>query len=62
VRIALYVTCFNHSLFPATGRAVVEVLERLGHRVVFPRQQTCCGQMHGNTGYTDDGARLAERL
>jgi L-lactate dehydrogenase complex protein LldE len=61
VRIALFVTCFNDTLFPATGRAVVELLERLGHEVVFPEGQTCCGQMHGNTGYADQGLTLAHR-
>jgi L-lactate dehydrogenase complex protein LldE len=61
VRIALFVTCFNDTLFPATGRAVVELLERLGHDVAFPEEQTCCGQMHGNTGYEELGLSLAAR-
>jgi L-lactate dehydrogenase complex protein LldE len=61
VRIALFVTCFNDTLFPATGRAVVELLERLGHEVEFPERQTCCGQMHGNTGYEALGRSLVER-
>ena len=60
--MALFITCFNDTLFPATGRAVVEVLERLGHEVVFPEEQTCCGQMHGNSGYASEGERLADRL
>jgi hypothetical protein len=46
---------------PGDGTWVV-VLERLGHHVVFPDQQTCCGQMHGNSGYAPEGAALAERL
>jgi L-lactate dehydrogenase complex protein LldE len=62
MRVALFITCFNDTLFPRTGQAVVEVLERLGHEVAFPDEQTCCGQMHGNSGYEADGARLAERL
>ena len=61
MRIALFVTCFNDTLFPATGRAVVELLERLGHEVAFPEEQTCCGQMHGNTGYEELGRSLAAR-
>jgi L-lactate dehydrogenase complex protein LldE len=61
VRVALFITCFNDTLFPATGRAVVMLLERLGHDVVFPEAQTCCGQMHGNTGYADHGRALVER-
>jgi L-lactate dehydrogenase complex protein LldE len=62
VRVALFITCFNDTLFPGTGRAVVEVLERLGHEVVFPEEQTCCGQMHGNSGYADEGGALAQRF
>ena len=61
VRVALFITCFNDTLFPATGRAVVELLERLGHEVVFPEEQTCCGQMHGNTGYAELGEGLVRR-
>ena len=30
---------------------MVSLLERLGHAVDFPLEQTCCGQMHCNTGY-----------
>jgi L-lactate dehydrogenase complex protein LldE len=62
VRVALFVTCFNDTLFPGTGRAVVELLERLGVEVEFPEAQTCCGQMHGNTGYAEHGDALAERF
>jgi L-lactate dehydrogenase complex protein LldE len=61
LRVALFITCFNDTLFPATGRATVELLERLGHEVVFPEEQTCCGQMHGNTGYADQGDELVRR-
>jgi L-lactate dehydrogenase complex protein LldE len=62
VRVALFVTCFNDTLFPDTGRAVVTLLERLGHEVEFPEGQTCCGQMHFNSGYADDGLALARRF
>ena len=51
MRVSLFITCFNDTLFPETGRAVVRLLERLGHTVDFPLEQTCCGQMHFNTGY-----------
>jgi L-lactate dehydrogenase complex protein LldE len=51
VQVALFITCFNDTLFPETGRAVVGLLERLGHGVEFPEEQTCCGQMHANSGY-----------
>jgi L-lactate dehydrogenase complex protein LldE len=62
VRIALFVTCFNDTLFPETGKAVVRLLEGLGHEVDFPEEQTCCGQLHFNTGYRREAARLARRF
>ncbi|MHB2028390.1 MAG: (Fe-S)-binding protein [Acidimicrobiales bacterium] len=62
MRIALYVTCVNDALYPQTGRATVAVLERLGHEVVFPAQQTCCGQMHYNSGYRFQALALARRV
>ncbi|MER7581478.1 (Fe-S)-binding protein [Kitasatospora sp. NPDC097691] len=62
MRIALFITCFNDTMFPGTGRAVVTVLERLGHTVEFPQEQTCCGQMHFNTGYRPEALPLVERF
>jgi L-lactate dehydrogenase complex protein LldE len=62
VRIALFVTCLGDTLFPETGKAVVRILERLGHDVEFPAEQTCCGQMHLNSGYRDDARALARRF
>lgn len=62
MRIALFVTCIADTMFPEAGRATVAVLERLGHEVVFPAAQTCCGQMHVNSGYQDDAVRLAHRF
>jgi L-lactate dehydrogenase complex protein LldE len=58
LRISLFITCYNDTLFPETGKAVVRVLERLGHEVEFRAAQTCCGQMHYNTGYAADALSL----
>jgi L-lactate dehydrogenase complex protein LldE len=62
LQIALFVACYNDTLFPATGIAVTRVLERLGHTVTFPLQQTCCGQMHYNTGYHREAVPLVRRF
>jgi L-lactate dehydrogenase complex protein LldE len=62
MRVALLATCIGDALFPETNRATVTVLERLGHEVEFPAAQTCCGQMHVNSGYARAGQRLGERL
>ncbi|MFI0453296.1 (Fe-S)-binding protein [Actinomadura sp. 6N118] len=60
MKIALFVTCVNDTLFPETGKAVVTILERLGHEVDFPLAQTCCGQMHLNSGYPHHALPLVE--
>ncbi|GAA1849074.1 (Fe-S)-binding protein [Myceligenerans crystallogenes] len=51
MRIALAATCLGDAMFPQAPTAVVRLLERLGHTVVVPAGQACCGQMHVNTGY-----------
>lgn len=62
MRIALFITCLGDTLFPEAGRATAAVLERLGHAVEFPAAQTCCGQMHANSGYPDEALTLARRF
>ncbi|WP_199442670.1 (Fe-S)-binding protein [Umezawaea beigongshangensis] len=59
MRVALFGTCLADTLHPATLHAVVRLLERLGCTVDYPLAQTCCGQMHLNTGYRDHAAALA---
>jgi L-lactate dehydrogenase complex protein LldE len=61
MQIALFVTCLADTLFPEAAKATVRVLERLGHDVAFPLAQTCCGQMHVNTGYQRDALPLVRR-
>jgi L-lactate dehydrogenase complex protein LldE len=62
MRVALFITCFNDVLFPEVGRAVVALLGRLGHEVEFPSGQTCCGQMHFNSGYRDESIPMVRRF
>ncbi len=62
MRVSLFITCFNDTLFPNVGIATVRLLERLGHTVDFPEAQTCCGQMHYNTGYQREALPLIRRF
>ena len=62
MRVGLFVTCLGDTLFPSAGQAVVRLLDRLGVDVEFPDEQTCCGQMHLNSGYAEEGLALARRL
>jgi L-lactate dehydrogenase complex protein LldE len=62
MRIALFVTCVNDLFYPGTGKAVLTVLKRLGHEVDFPLAQTCCGQMHANSGHPAQATPLARNF
>ena len=62
MKVSLFITCFNDALFPQTGRAVVGLLERLGCEVEFRDSQTCCGQMHHNSGYRPEATDLLRRF
>src|SRR5436190_15330613 len=62
MRIALFIACYNDALFPEVGQAVVRLLRRLGHDVEFPAEQTCCGQLHFNSGYQDACIPLVGRF
>ena len=61
MRVALFVTCLVDAVFPDVGKATVQLLSRLGHDVHFPTAQTCCGQMHINTGYQSAAIPLIRR-
>lgn len=58
MRVALFATCLVDGLYPDVGRATITLLRRLGQDVDFPLQQTCCGQMHVNTGYPREALPL----
>jgi L-lactate dehydrogenase complex protein LldE len=60
-RVALFVTCLVDMLYPEVGLAAAELLERHGVEVVFPYEQTCCGQPAFNAGFRDEARALARR-
>lgn len=62
MKVALFATCFNDTMWPETPKAVVLLLERLGVTVDFPQAQTCCGQMFTNTGYADEAVPGVRRF
>jgi L-lactate dehydrogenase complex protein LldE len=62
MRIALFVPCYVDQVWPRVALATVRVLERHGVEVVFPEEQTCCGQPMANAGSADAAAPLAHRF
>ncbi|MGA2135309.1 MAG: (Fe-S)-binding protein [Bryobacteraceae bacterium] len=61
-RVSIFVTCIVDQLFPQVGVAMADVLERLGYRVDFPEDQTCCGQPAFNTGYRAEACQVARHF
>ena len=62
MRVALFVTCFNDTLFPEPGGRRSRCWSVSGSRSSSPPEQTCCGQMHVNSGYEDEAGALARAL
>ncbi|MER5986178.1 (Fe-S)-binding protein [Streptomyces sp. NPDC001787] len=62
MRIGLFATCLGDTLFPEAVKSTAVLLARLGHEVVFPPEQTCCGQMHVNTGYQREPVPLVRNF
>ncbi len=54
------ITCLGDCVRPQAGRAMVNVLRRLGHEVGFPADQTCCGQPFYNSGFADLACQQAK--
>ena len=60
--VALFVTCLTDQFYPRVGIAVTKILEKLGCPVVFPPDQTCCGQPFFNNGYHPQAKELAKKM
>ncbi|NNN12450.1 MAG: (Fe-S)-binding protein [Acidimicrobiaceae bacterium] len=61
MKVAIFPSCIVDTIFPEAGAAAIRLLERLGVDVDFPLEQTCCGQMHLNTGYETRARKLAAK-
>jgi L-lactate dehydrogenase complex protein LldE len=59
VKVALFVTCIVDRFFADAAADAVRLLRSLDVDVVFPADQTCCGQPAWNSGHTDEARRMA---
>jgi L-lactate dehydrogenase complex protein LldE len=62
MRVSLFIPCLVDQFAPEAGVGMVKVLKKLGIRMDYPSEQTCCGQPAFNTGYRREAKRLAERF
>ena len=60
--VTLLVPCFMDALFPRAGISMVQIFERLGHRVVCPEEIACCGQPAFNAGYWPETRTIAGKV
>jgi len=54
--VGLFIPCFIDAFFPEVGVATLQLLERFGCEVVYPLDQTCCGQPMANGGFNEECA------
>src|SRR2546422_9592296 len=59
--VTLFVPCFVDLFYPRVAISMVQILERLGHKVEYPEELTCCGQPAFNSGYWDEARAGASK-
>ncbi len=59
--VGLFVPCYVDLLAPRVAQATLRILERVGCRVHYDPDQTCCGQPFLNAGAARAASRLARR-
>ncbi len=62
MKIALFIPCLVNQLMPDVAVATLELLEKLGHEVIFPKGQTCCGQPMTNSGCYNEARNTTMKL
>jgi L-lactate dehydrogenase complex protein LldE len=62
MKVSLFITCLADVFYPGVGKDTVDILEKLGCEVVFPEDQTCCGQPAYNSGYHKESKSVAEHM
>ena len=62
MKVSLFIPCTVDVLMPDIGVAVFRLLKRLDCEVIYHKEQTCCGQVHFNSGHRKDAIKLAKRF
>lgn len=62
MKIALFIPCLVNQMMPDVAIATLSLLEKLGHEVIFPEGQTCCGQPMTNSGCFDEAKNTTLKL
>jgi L-lactate dehydrogenase complex protein LldE len=57
--VSLFIPCFVDLLYPRVGISIVQILEKLGHKIDFAEDLNCCGQPAFNSGFWNEARVLA---
>lgn len=58
-QIYFFGTCLIDIIYPDAGISAIQLIQREGINVIFPQDQTCCGQPSWNSGYRDEARKVA---
>ena len=51
MRVGLFIPCYVDQFYPRAAIATLQLLEKLGVKIIYPKNQTCCGQPMANSGF-----------
>lgn len=60
MKVGLFIPCYIDQFYPNVARATLSVLEKLGCEVVYPLDQTCCGQPLANSGFESAATEVSQ--
>jgi L-lactate dehydrogenase complex protein LldE len=60
--VTLFIQCIVDGIYPEVGEAMVKLFSKLGLAMIYPEDQTCCGQPAFNSGFREEARRAACRF
>ncbi|MDR6121760.1 glycolate oxidase iron-sulfur subunit [Bacillus sp. SLBN-46] len=60
-RVAFFSGCLMDTMFLETNNATMRLLQLAGCEIVIPKDQACCGALHGHSGEKEDAKALAKK-
>ena len=60
-KVYLFGTCLMDMIYPDAGLAAIKLIQREGIKVIFPPDQSCCGQPAYNSGYLEEAKAVARQ-
>ncbi len=60
-RVAFFTGCLMDTMFYETNKSTITLLQHAGCEIVIPKDQTCCGALHGHYGEKASSKDLAKQ-